>query len=63
MNTTRYVRVVKRPNIWTDQEHYYPEERPWWWPFWFRFESSDGCQLFFRQESDAWRFLLTPPPR
>lgn len=53
----RCLRVVKRPNIWVDREFWYPEERPKWWPLWFRFD--DGCdgQVFFREESEAWKFL------
>lgn len=53
----RCLRVVKRPNIWVDREFFYPEERPKWWPFWFRFEDGCGGQIFFREESEAWKFL------
>jgi hypothetical protein len=49
-------RVIKDSNIWTDKEHYYPEERPWWWPFWFRFESN-GYQVFFDSEDQCWLFI------
>jgi hypothetical protein len=53
----RRLRVVQRPNIWVDREFFYPEERPKWWPFWFRFEDGCGGQIFFREESEAWDFL------
>jgi hypothetical protein len=53
----RCLRVVKRPNIWVDCDFWYPEERPKWWPFWFRFEDACGGQIFFREESEAWDFL------
>lgn len=55
----RCIRVVQRPNIWVSREFWYPEERPWWWPFWFRFEDGYGGQVFFREKWEAWRYLDT----
>ena len=49
-------RVVKRSNIWTDALHFYPEERPCWWPFWFRFDCG-GYQVFFNEECEAWYYI------
>lgn len=54
----RRLRVVKRPNIWNDYEFFYPEERPKWWPFWFRFENGHGVQVCFYERSTAWSFLF-----
>jgi hypothetical protein len=50
-------RVVKLPSIWTDKFHYYPEERPWWFPFWFRFRDSYDNQICFTKEQDALDFI------
>lgn len=55
---SRRLRVVQRHNIWTDREFFYPEERPKWWPFWFRFENGQGEQVFFPERSQAWSFLF-----
>ncbi len=50
-------RVVKKPNIWTRREVYYPEFRWNWWPFWFRFDNGVGYQLHFKREIDAENFI------
>jgi hypothetical protein len=50
-------RIVKKPNIWTRSEVYYPEFRWNWWPFWFRFDNNVGYQLHFKRETDAENFI------
>ena len=50
-------RIVKRPNIWTRGQSYYPEFRWSWWPFWFRFDNGVGHQLCFKREINAEKFI------
>jgi hypothetical protein len=50
-------RVVCGSNIWTDDKTIFPEERPRWWPFWFRFDDGTGQQVSFKTEDAAWRFI------
>lgn len=51
----RRLRVKADQEIWFGTTRYYPEIRPWWWPFWFRSDDGSGCQVSFATEEQAWR--------
>ena len=55
--SARRYRVVRASNIWSDAESFFPESRPKWWPFWFRFDDGTGCQISFRRADAAKRFI------
>ena len=50
-------RVKLQSNIWTDEARFYPESRPSWWPFWFRFDDGSGHQISFDCADDATHFI------
>jgi hypothetical protein len=50
-------RITREAVIWTDRPHFYPEFRPKWWPFWFRFDDGNGYQISFAREDAARRFI------
>ena len=56
-SSARRYRVVRASNIWTDGERFFPESRPKWWPFWFRFDDGNGNQISFRREESAHKFI------
>jgi hypothetical protein len=51
----RRLRVKAAQEIWFRTTRYYPETRPWWWPFWFRMDAGNGRQISFAEEDQAWR--------
>ena len=50
-------RITSEGSIWSDKPRFYPEFRPKWWPFWFRFDDGNGYQIQFRLASEAERFV------
>ena len=55
--SARCYRVIREENIWSDDAVFYPESRPRWWPFWFRFDDGNGNQISFRREESAHKFI------
>ena len=50
-------RITREESTWSAKPLFYPESRPKWWPFWFRFDDGIGYQVVFTSEAKAQSFI------